>query len=207
MDESENTIHVRADHGEDVSMRVCRQLIADPSRYKMWLVKHDRGMRNVADLKRREQQMLNLRGLAVVQVHRAALVRYFRDSNITGVKRDETLLAFNGVVDPRRSALSEHRSYLLAASSQWCASDLLELVGDKRGVALIQTYEQVYGQYFSLFCDRARAARHGVSYLLGALVPEARASAERLKGRILNGQLLPAPIAAARRTSTRSRLT
>jgi hypothetical protein len=110
------------------------------------------------------------------------------------------------VVDPRRSALSEHRNYLLAASSQWCASDLLELAGDKRGVALIQTYEQAYGQFFSLFCDRTRAERCGVSYVLGALVPEARALAERLKGRILSGQLLPAPIVAARRAATRSRL-
>lgn len=198
MDESEHAVHDRADRGEEVSRRVCGQLIADAKRYALWLSRHDCGMRGVAQLRRREQQMLTLRSLAITQVHRAALVRYFRDYNVTGVARDQTLLAFNGVIDPRRSVLSEHRNYLMAASSQWCASDLLELTGDKRGVALIQSYEQAYGQFFSMFCDNARATRQGVAYVLGALVPEARAAADRLKGRIMSGQLLPPPLSARR---------
>ena len=198
MQESEHTVHERADHGEEISRRVCGQLISDHRRYCLWLGGHEQRMRDVARERRREQQMLKLRGLAVQQVHRAALVRYFREYSVTGERREQTLRSFYAMIDPSRSLLCEHRGYLLAASSQWCASDVLDLAGDKRAVEMIQDYEQKYGQYFAMFCDRARSTRSISSDLLSALIPEAKAKAERLRQRILAGEHVPVRRVAAR---------
>ena len=105
--------------------------------------------------------------------------------------RDQALREFYGVMDPRRAAVAEHRNYLIAASSQICATSLLELAGDVGGAKLIRNYEILYGNYFSMFCDRARAAQSGKLYLLASLIPEAKDSADRARDRVLSGTLLP----------------
>lgn len=191
MDESERTVQERAIQEEAVSSRVCSQLLSDRGRYALWHSKHDRRMCTVADARRREQQLLALRAAALEQVHCTALVRYLRDHGVTGAARDQMLAEFYGVVDPREAAIAEHRNYLVAASSHICTLELLELAGDTGGLLMLQNYELTYGQFFSLFCDRARARHEGNRYLLATLIPEARANAERLRQRVLTGSLLP----------------
>jgi hypothetical protein len=134
---------------------------------------------------------LKLRAIAVEQVHRTALVRYLRDNRVTGAAREQTLREFHGVADARDSTLVEHRNYLLAASTHLCTAEILELVGDRQGLALLRGYELSYGQYFGMFCDRARAAQDGTPYLLGSLLPEVRAAANRLRAGILDERRAP----------------
>ena len=189
--ESEKTVHERAFSSEEIPRRVCSQLLADKTRYSLWHTRHEGSMHAVAVSKRRELQILRLRAVTVEQVHRTALVRYLRDHAISGAARDEALREFYGLVDSRRAAVAEHRNYLLAASTQLCAGDLLELVGDDKGLDLIRVYESMYGQYFSMFCDRARAVRRRAPYLLSSLIPETRSGADRMRERILSGELLP----------------
>jgi hypothetical protein len=206
MIESVRTLDESARNGDGNARRVCVQLLADLSRYSLWHARHERLMSTVADEQRRERQVLSLRSLSLEQVHRTALVRYLRDNRITGAARDQTLREFHRVMDARDSALVEHRGYLLAASTQLCTHELLELIGDVRGNDLLRRYELAYGQYFSMFCDRARSRQNGTLYLLTALLPEVRDAARRLRGRILDSRLLPIrPVSmlGPRRTGTR----
>jgi hypothetical protein len=191
MSESERTVHYYADFGELQDQRVCRQLLGNKPRYNLWISRHDRKMDTVAKVKARERQLLRLRGVALEQIHRAALVRYLRDYRVTGGNRDLTLREFYGTLDSQRSAVAEHKHYLLSASSQLCATDLLELAGDLRGIDMIRYYETAYGQYFSMFCDRARARQRQEPYLLGTLLPDIKATSDRLRLRILRGDLMP----------------
>lgn len=194
MTESENVLQECARRGDKASRRVCIQLISDESRYTLWFSGHDRRMLNVSSQRRRERQLLTLRSVAIEQVHRTALVRYLRDYSITGPARDQTLREFYGILDSVRSALSEHRNYLIAASTQICALDILETTGDCRGADLVRRYETTYGHFFSMFCDEARARSHNMPYLLSNLIPESKMAAARLREAILGGQLLrPAP--------------
>lgn len=106
------------------------------------------------------------------------------------------LREFYGVLDARRAAIAEHKSYLVSASSQLCAYHVLRLVGDDRGLALLQEYQGVYGQYFAMFCENARAVRRNEAYLLRELISDARAEAGVLRERLLRGDGLPsAPVA------------
>jgi hypothetical protein len=196
MVESETAIRRGAIEGDAIPKRACGQVIADPAFYSLWRVRHNKRMLTVAERRQRDRQIVALRAVHLEQVHRTALVHYLRKEGITGATRDLTLQEFYGVMDPRRAAITEHRGYLISASSQLCAYELLKLVGDARGLALIQDYQGMYGQFFSMFCDNARAQRGNSRYLLRELIDDAKSEAQALRERILGGDLLPAaPIA------------
>jgi hypothetical protein len=191
MQESERTVLSRALSGDEIPRRVCSQLLADPSRYALWHSRHERRMSAVSEARLRERQILSLRSVSAQQVHRAALVRYLRDHRVTGARREQTLREFYGPTDAREAATAEHRSYLLAESTQLCAAEILDLVGDYQGIDLVRSYELAYGQFFSMFCDQARDRQNGRPYLLAPLLPEVRAVAERLRLELLDAQLMP----------------
>jgi hypothetical protein len=192
MIESERTVNDQAAHGEEVPRRVCTLLLAKPTRYLQWHAHHEGRMSVVAGAYRRERQLLTLRTFALEQVHRTALVRYLRDHRVVGTAREQTLREFHRIMDPEESALVEHRNYVLAASSQLCATDLLELAGDQGGLELLSNYELAYGQFFSMFCEYSRARQNGRPYLLASLLPEVRGTVRRLHARILDRESLPA---------------
>jgi hypothetical protein len=185
--ESEQAINEHAHAGPLVTQRVCTQLLSEPTRYVRWHIRHEQRMGAVAEARRRQQQILVLRAFALEQIHASALVRYLRDYHVVGATRDRTLRDFFGVVDPRDAALKAHRDYLLAASSQVCAADLLELANDSLGVELLNDYEQAYGQFFSMFCESSRHKQDGEPYLLASLLPEVRTAANNLRRRIVEG--------------------
>lgn len=189
--ESEQAVRDHARRGEEIPRRVCSQLLANESRYSEWYGRHEIKMRGVANAERRDPQVLMLRGVAIEQVHRTAVVDYLRLGGVTGRDRDLTLAMFHGAGDARDAALAEHRAYLLAASTHVCTQDLLGLVGDREGVELVRRYELAYRQYFAMYCDRERARAHGKAYLLESLLPEVRTVAERLRQFIVGANFRP----------------
>jgi hypothetical protein len=191
MAESENSVQMHAAVGEGVEHRVCAQVVADKPRYALWLSRHDRSMTRVASLRERNRQVTDLRAVVVAQIHRTALVRYFREYRITGESREQTLSEYYRAWDPRRAIVAEHKAYLVSASTQYSALDLLDLADDRRGLDMLRRYEVVYGHFFSMFCDQARATDNNKIYLLESLIPEIRQNATRMRQRILAGELLP----------------
>ena len=185
--ESEQAINEHAHAGPIVTQRVCAQLLNEPVRYVRWHVRHEQRMGAVAEARLRQRQILALRAFALEQIHGGALVRYLRDCRVVGEDRDRTLQHFFGVADSRDAVLRAHRDYILAASSQVCAADLLELANDDYGVELLVNYEQAYGQFFSMFCESERSKQKGEPYLLSSLLPEVRTAAGNLRRRILEG--------------------
>lgn len=196
MTESERAVDESARFGDPESRRACSQLLAEPIRYTLWHGRQENRMQVVADARRRERQTLALRAFALEQIHHAALVRYLRDYRVVGLERTQTLREFHGVVDARDATLAAHREYLLAASSQVSATELLQLVDDHRGIEFLGDYERAYGQFFRMFCEHTRARQNGETYLLGSLLPEVRGVATRLRERVLEGETSSARVYA-----------
>jgi hypothetical protein len=205
--ESERIVLDRARSDEEIPKRVCGQLLADGARYGLWHARHETQMNQVASARRRERQVMSLRTVSIEQIHRTALVRYLRDHHVTGAARDLTLREFHGIMDPRESVITEHRNYLLAASTQFCAADILEMIGDKHGIDLLRRYELAYNQYFGMFCDQSRARQTGKTYMLEMLLPEVREASQRLRARVLDTRRVPPlPLSALKGLmATRSR--
>jgi hypothetical protein len=199
MRESEQAVQEHASGGDDLPQRVCSQLLANPSRYSEWHAQHELKMRNVSVARRRDPLIVGLRAVGIEQVHRTAVVNHLRLGRITGAARDQTLAVFHGVSDPRGAALAEHRTYVVAASTQVCTHDLLELVGDREGLDLLRHYELAYSQFFTMFCEQARARQGGRAYLLESLLPEVKTVAERLRRRIVGAEMPRSPSAAPAR--------
>jgi hypothetical protein len=191
MRESESSVYEHAESGTGDSHTACQQLVSKENRYSLWVSRHDREMVAIARAKRRERQITRLRGLAVGQIHRAALVRHLRANEITGKDRNLLLQEFFGPRDPDCAVLTEHRNYILAASSQVCALDLLDLTGDRYGIKLVNRYQDEFGLFFAMYCDRARAQHAGRPYLLEGLIPEIRDEATRVRRMLLGGNGLP----------------
>jgi hypothetical protein len=193
MRESESSVHERADSGTGHAQSVCQQLVSRPPRYTLWVSRQDREMLAIAGAKRRERQLTSLRALAIQQIHRAALVRYLQANQLTSRDRNLLLQILFAPRDPDCSVLTEHRNYILAASSQLCASDLLELTGDQHGVELVNRYQRDYDLYFAMYCASARAQKECRPYMLEDLIPETRAEAEKTRAMLLSGDRLPSP--------------
>lgn len=191
MRESESSIYEHAEHGTGDSHTACQQLVSKRPRYSLWVSRHEREMKAIAKAKLRERQITRLRGLAVGQIHRAALVRHLRANEITGKDRDLLLQEFFGPRDAECAILTEHRNYILAASSQVCAVDLLDLTGDRYGIKLVSRYQEEFGLFFAMYCDRARAQHYGRPYLLEGLIPEIRDEATRIRQMLMGGNGLP----------------
>ena len=202
MVESETTIHDRAASAGTFAGHICRQVVEQPDCYSRWYSWHDKRMLTVAERARRDQQILALRSFHLQQIHRGALVRYLREHAVTGNDRDLTLQEFYGVMDARRAAVAEHKTYLISASSQLCGYQLLDLVGDHRGLTLLQDYQRIYDEYFAMFCENARAVRRNSAYLLQGLIPDAKAEAEAIRERILGAHGLPSELVAIKHYGT-----
>lgn len=200
MREAERSVHEHAQFGTGDSHSVCQQLVSRQPRYTLWMARQDREMTAIAAARRRELQITSLRALAVQQIHRAALVRHLRANQITGNERNLLLQEFFGPRDPECAVLTEHRNYILAASSQVAATDLLELTGDRYGIRLVSQYQSDYALYFAMYCDRARAVQDGRSYLLEGLIPEIRDEATRVRKKLLSGDRLPIRARSSRST-------
>jgi hypothetical protein len=191
--ESESSVQTCAVIGAQPARHICSQLLDNDLRYATWMSSHDRQMTVVARGRLRERQIVSLRLVATEQVHRQALVRYFRDNEIRGEQRNLVLREFYGPLDSQNAVLAAHREYTKAVSSHVCAADLLELCEDREGARLLHQYEYAYGLYFAMHCDRARARSTHRPYLLGALLPEVKAGAKGLREKLLSGDDLPSP--------------
>jgi hypothetical protein len=148
-------------------------------------------MWTVAGARQREAQTCKLRLVATHQIHRAALVRHLRDNEVVGASRAQLFAEFYGPLDSDCAVLAEHRNYQQAVSSQLCATDLLQLVGDRHGLELLEAYQQQYGLYFAMYCDRLLARLNHRPYILSSLVPEVRATAGNLRQMLVAGHSLP----------------
>lgn len=189
--ESEHSVKEGTAGDDERVRRVCASLLASAPRYATWMSSHDPHMTAVAQIRLREPQLQALRRVGSLQIHRAALVRHLHDNEITGERRSALFREFHGTLDTQCAALSEHRVYTQAVSSQLCARDLLEMSGDTHGVELLDRYQREFGVFFSMHCDRMTALAEGRRYLLASLMPEVRASATRLRERLLSGERLP----------------
>jgi hypothetical protein len=176
------------------------RLLDDGSQYTLWESYHGRQMREVADCPRQAQQAIALRKVAVNCIHRRGLLDYLRVSHMDGDSRRKLLEVFYGPVDYHDSLSMEHRQYVLAAASGYCAEGLINTINDSGGVTLLERYQHLYAQYFEIFSQYMQADYLGAEELAGALRPtmlEYRSYANRVRRQILVQPRMRLPFSAS----------
>jgi hypothetical protein len=166
---------------------VC-QLLDDGRQYHLWEVSHARLMQQVARGAHPVGQALALRATSLSLIHRRGLFDYLRNHGVHGKVREGLFEAFYGPIDYRAAVLTEHRQFVLAASSGYCSDVLVGSIHDGEGARLIERYARLYRDYFEVFGFFVTAEMNDEPDVARALKPimlRRRTDVARLRGTIL----------------------
>ena len=164
------------------------RLLDDGRQYQIWEASHARQMRGIAHCNAPVAQAMELRKLALRLIHRRGLVDYLRAWKVVGERRAQLFTMFYGFIDYREAVITEHRQYIMAASSGLCTEVLVDAVNDSNGFKLLARYQRLYAQYFQTFSEYGRAEYAGEQELAAALKPamlEQRSYANLVRRQIL----------------------
>ena len=153
----------RALHSEDdKEHRVARRISENATTWELWENEHSGLMRQVADYGVLRTQAAALRQTTLRLIHGKALFEYLRRNQVRGVERARILNYFYPTRGFQYAVISEHSGYVRKACSYLCTSHVgAGVVHDPAFLDPIQHYENLYAEYFDLYC-RTLFPRDGI---------------------------------------------
>jgi hypothetical protein len=154
MRESEQCVEAAARRGGPVEQLIAGRILESPVIWSRWENEHAALMRTVAEHRRPSNQVAALKAACFSLIHRKALFEHLRDQQIRGDARRQILQYFHRTTGFTHAAITEHEIYLRSACSFLCSEQVGGVV-IRDGVFLnpMQRYEELYAEYFKLFCD------------------------------------------------------
>jgi hypothetical protein len=154
MRESTDRLH-SALHSENPNEQlVASRLLESPAAFRTWESEHSGLMREVANPSFKRTQAALLKKAAFRLIHRKALFEYLRDQQIRGSVRRRIIFAFHPAQDYTRSVIAEHGLYLRKACSFLCTTHVgSNVVRDPGFFDPMRRYQELYAEYFQLFCS------------------------------------------------------
>ena len=154
--------HVAATARDDRNEQsIAMRLMQHPGTYADWEVGHSRLMQQVCQPTRLRAQIVKMRATTLRLIHRRAVFQYLRERRVTGAQRHRYIEFFYGPRDYATSLIVEHghyvRSWVSASCSRFIGTFVLR---DPAFDAPLAEYEQWYGEYFRMFCDRQLGTTH-----------------------------------------------
>jgi hypothetical protein len=144
-----------ADTGEQL---IARRVLENPNVWGLWEREHSNLMRKLADCGARAQ-VEELKHTTFRLLHGKALFQYLRHSSARGRRRQRIIAHFRPGRSYEAAIISEHGAYLRKACSFLCTSHLgSDVVRDPAFLDPMQRYEELYAEYFDLYCNCLIAA-------------------------------------------------
>jgi hypothetical protein len=133
---------------------VARRILESPCTWSQWESEHSGLMRQLANCGVRQVQVAALKHATFRLVHGKALFQYLRRGEVRGSQRAEVMAHFRPGRRYENAVVTEHNVFLRKSCSYLCANHLgSEVVQDPAFLDPIQRYEELYGEYFSLYCS------------------------------------------------------
>src|SRR5271156_3118429 len=144
----------RALHSEDVKEHlVARRISENATSWELWENEHSGLMRQVADYGILRTQAAALRQTALRLIHGKALFEYLRRNEVRGTERTRILNYFYPTRGYQYAVIAEHGGYVRKACSYLCTNHVgTGLVHDPAFLDPMQHYENLYAEYFDLYC-------------------------------------------------------
>jgi hypothetical protein len=141
-------------YGDDPNEQlIASRLLQNPATFRTWEDEHSGLMREVANYGFRRTQAALLKKATLRLIHRKALFEYLRDGKIRGSMRQRIIGYFHPAQDYSRSVVVEHGVYLRKAGSFLCTSHVGgHVVHDPGFLDPMRRYEELYAEYFDVFC-------------------------------------------------------
>jgi len=139
--------------------------------WRLWEAEHSNLMRQLANCGGPQLQVAALKQTTIRLLHGKALFQYLRNREVRGIARARIIAHFRPGRSYEAAIISEHGAYLRQACSYLCTSHLgSDVVQDPTFLDPMQRYEELYAEYFELYCSTLLQA-DGESESQGALLP------------------------------------
>jgi hypothetical protein len=133
---------------------VAGRVYESPAAYQAWESEHAELMRKVANTGLMRTQAALLKKTAFQLIHRKALFEYLRDKQVRGNLRQRVVVYFHPTKDYAQSVVNEHGQYLRNSCSLLCTSHVGgNVVHDSGFFDPLIRYQELYAEYFQIFCD------------------------------------------------------
>jgi hypothetical protein len=154
MRESTDRMELALRSEDEKEHTVAHRLSESSKAWELWENEHSGLMRHVADYGVLRTQAAALRQTALRLIHGKALFEYLRRNEVRGPQRAQVLQHFYPTRGYRYAVISEHGGYVRKACSFLCANHVGSgLVHDPAFLDPMQHYENLYAEYFDLYCS------------------------------------------------------
>jgi hypothetical protein len=167
---------------------VAKRLLESPAAFQAWESEHSGLMREVATGFRRTQAAL-LKKATFRLIHRKALFEYLRDERVRGSARRRIVVSFHPTHGYTQSIITEHGLYFRKACSFLCTSHVGgNVVHDPGFFDPLRRYQELYAEYFQIFCRTHFGTDCADTEPQGELLPLLKHQLEECRVAIMNSR-------------------
>jgi hypothetical protein len=139
-------------HGEAAEQLIARRILENATSWGQWERAHSDLMRKVASRNAR-LQVEELKQTTFRLLHGKALFQHLSRAEVRGKERMRLIAHFRPGRSFEAALISEHGDYLRKALSFLCTNHLgAEVIGDPTFIDPMFRYEELYCEYFDLYC-------------------------------------------------------
>jgi hypothetical protein len=149
---STDCVETALKHGEGSEQLLARRIMENTASWEQWERAHSDLMRRIASCNAR-LQIDELKQTTLRLLHGKALFQQLRRAEVRGEQRVRLVAHFRPGRSFEAAMISEHGEYLRKALSFLCTNHLgADVVGDPAFIDPMQRYEELYSEYFDLYC-------------------------------------------------------
>jgi hypothetical protein len=149
---STDRVEAAMKHGAAAEQLIARRILESATSWEHWERAHSDLMRRVASCNARLQGE-ELKQTTFRLLHGKALFQHLSRAGVRGEARKRLLAHFRPGRSFEAAMISEHGEYLRKALSFLCTNHLgADVVGDPAFIDPMQRYEELYCEYFNLYC-------------------------------------------------------
>ena len=153
MRESTDRVQAALSSSDRNEQLIARRVLESTVIWQQWEHEHSSLMRQLANCGVRHAQVAALKQTTFRLLHGKALFQFLRQSAMRGAQRAQVLAHFRPGRSFASAIIAEHGAYLRRACSYLCTSHLgSEVVQDPAFLDPMQRYEELYTEYFNLYC-------------------------------------------------------
>lgn len=153
MRESTDRVEAALSSSDGSEQLIARRVLESPILWQQWESEHSSLMRQLANCGVRHLQVSALKETTFRLLHGKALFHYLKASELRGSEREQVIAHFRPGRSYEAAIIAEHGVYLRKACSYLCTNHLgSDVVRDPAFLDPMQRYEQLYTEYFNLYC-------------------------------------------------------
>jgi hypothetical protein len=154
MRESTDRVESALHSDDDKEHLVAHRILESTKTWQLWETEHSGLMRQVAEYGALRTQAAALRHTSLRLIHGKALFEYLKKNVVRGPQRNQIIAHFYPTRGYQSAVIAEHGGYLRKACSFLCTNHVgTGVVQDSTFLDPMQHYEDLYAEYFELYCS------------------------------------------------------